>query len=224
MSDRPPPALSDPQRRRLRKLAAIPVGLALLVYVGQILAGALLDTAPLVLLSLNATDPVLLLVAHDAPFLGFLLVGTVRLFAPDLLLHQIGREFGPQTQQLLDAELGPGNRVNRAINWLERWFPRVGWLLLFALPGYPMCLLSGIVAMNRVWFVVVNLAGTITRVSLIYWVSSLFEGPVGTVVGAINRYSLPFTVLMVVLVIGQTRRTQGGRPSRGSSPGTPPAD
>lgn len=222
MSDRPPTALSDEQRRRLRALAAVPVGLALLVYVGQILTSTLISTAPLVLLALNATDPILLLVAHEAPFLGFVVVGTIRLFAPDLLLHQIGREFGPQTQRLLEAELGPGNRVSRAIDWLERWFPRVGWLLLFAIPGYPMCLLSGIVRMNRIWFVIVNLSGTIIRVSLVWWVSSVFEGPVGRVIGFINRYSLPFTVAMVLLVIAQTRRRhrdQGVQPSEETPPG-----
>ena len=91
---------------------------------------------------------------------------------------------------------------------MERWFPRIGWLLLFALPGYPMCLLSGIARMNRIWFVVVNLAGTVTRLTLIWWVSSVFDGPVGAVVRFINRYSLPFTVAMVVLVFMQAQRSQ----------------
>ena len=207
----PTPQLTEAQRRRLRQLAAFPVALALLVYVGNILTSTLITTAPLVLLALNATDPLLLLVAHEAPVAGFMIVGTVRLFAPDLLLYQIGLEFGPDTRSFLDAELGPGNRMTRAMDWTERWFPRIGWLLLFMLPGYPMCLLSGIARMNRLWFVVVNLAGTITRLAVIWWVSSVFEGPVGATVRFINRYSLPFTAAMFALIFIQASRNQRRR-------------
>lgn len=203
-----PRELTAEQRQRLRALAALPVALALASYVGQILTSTLVSDAPLVLLALNATDPVLLLVAHEAPVVGFFVVGTIRLFAPDLLLYQLGAEFGPDTRAYLNAELGPGNRITRAMDWMERWFPRIGWLLLFALPGYPMCLLSGIARMHRFWFVVVNLAGTITRLGLIWWVSSVFDGPVGSVVRFINRYSLAFTVAMVVLVFFQAQRSQ----------------
>ena len=206
--------LSDADRRRIRALAALPVALALAAYVGQILTSTLVSDQPLVLLSLNATDPILLLVAHEAPLTGFMIVGAIRLFAPDLLLYQLGHDYGPDTKRFLDAELGPGNRLTGAIDWLERWFPRIGWLLLFAIPGYPMCLLSGIVRMNRIMFVLVNLAGTFTRLTLIWWVSSVFEGPVGSVVSFINRYSLPFTAAMVILVFVQAQRNQRPRPTR----------
>lgn len=189
-------------------LAALPVALALLAYVGQILTGTLVSNAPLVLLALNATDPILLLVAHEAPVTGFMIVGLVRLFGPDLFLYQLGLEFGPNTKDFLDSELGPGNRITRTIEWMDRWFPRIGWLLLFSIPGYPMCLLSGMARMNRIWFAIVNLAGTMTRLVLIWWVSSVFEGPVGSVVRFINKYSLPFTGAMIALVFLQASRNQ----------------
>jgi hypothetical protein len=221
LNDEPTPLeLSPEERRRLRMLAALPVALALLAYVGQILTGALVSNAPLVLLSLNATDPVLLLVAHEAPVTGFMIVGVIRLFGPDLFLYQLGLEFGPNTKSYLDAELGPGNRITRAIDWMDRWFPRIGWLLLFSIPGYPMCLLSGIARMNRIWFVIVNLAGTVTRLTLIWWVSSVFEGPVGTLVRFINKYSLPFTGAMIALVFIQASRNQ----QRQTSSRAPEAD
>ena len=84
-----------------------------------------------------------------------------------------------------------------ASNWLERNFPKAGWLMLFLLPGYPMCLLAGIVQMKRLPFILINLSGTVTRLTLYYSVSSIFDGPVGKIVNFINSYSLPFTVLMV---------------------------
>jgi len=198
--------LSHEDRRRAKQLAAIPVVLALAAYVGQILTSSLLTSQPLVLISLNATDPMLLLAANQSTAAAFLIVGSIRLFAPDLFLHQLGWEFGPATKSYLSNELGPQSGILRSIAALERWFPRVGWIMLFLIPGYPMCLLAGITRMKRLPFVLVNLAGTFCRLLLIYWVSSVFTGPVGTVVRFISRFSLPFTFAMVLLVALQTRR------------------
>ncbi|MBK48118.1 MAG: hypothetical protein CL487_00235 [Acidobacteria bacterium] len=204
--NRPNEKLDSEARRRVKHLAAFPLLLALAAYLGQILTSTLLSSQPLLLISLNATDPMLLLAAHETGAIAFLTVGAVRLFAPDLLLHQLGWEFGPATKAYLKSELGPRNGFSRTIAVLERWFPRVGWVLLFALPGYPMCLLAGIMKMRRVPFVLINLAGTVSRLLLIYWVSSVFEGPVGAAVRFISRFSLPFTFAMVVLVMLQSSR------------------
>lgn len=202
------PVLSDAEKRRMNLLAALPIGFALAAYVGQIFFAALIVRAPLLLLSLNATDPILLGVAHEAPLWAFMAIGVTRLFITDPFLYRLGYDYGPNAKAFLAAEFGPRNRFIRAMGWLERWFPRVGWLLLFAIPGYPMCLLSGISRMRQLPFVAVNLAGTVSRLVLIWWVSDLFSGPVGSVVNFVNRYSIPFTIVMFVLVVAQTYRNQ----------------
>ena len=202
------PAITDADRRRMQLLAAVPVGFALAAYAGQIFFAALIARAPLVLLSLNATDPILLGVAHQAPLWAFMTLGVIRLFITDPFLYRLGYDYGPNAKAYLAAELGPRNRIIRTMDWLERWFPRVGWLLLFAIPGYPMCLLSGIARMRQLPFVVVNLAGTVTRLALVWWVADLFSGPLGSVIDFINRYSIPFTIVMFVLVAVQTARNQ----------------
>ena len=204
----PGDAISDADRRRMQLLAAVPVGFALAAYAGQFFFAALIVRAPLLLLSLNATDPILLGVAHQAPLWAFMIIGVTRLFITDPFLYRLGYDYGPNAKAYLAAELGPRNRIIRAMGWLERWFPRVGWLLLFAIPGYPMCLLSGIARMRLLPFVVVNLAGTVTRLALVWWVADLFSGPLGTVIDFVNRYSIPFTVAMFVLVVVQTARNQ----------------
>ncbi|HAX06428.1 MAG TPA: hypothetical protein DCX77_12190, partial [Acidimicrobiaceae bacterium] len=158
--ERPNSQLSLRDRQRAKRLAAIPVVLALAAYLGQILTSSLLSSQPLVLISLNATDPMLLLAANQSSATAFLIVGSIRLFAPDLFLHQLGWEFGPATKSYLSNELGPQSGILRSIAALERWFPRVGWIMLFLIPGYPMCLLAGITRMKRLPFVLVNLAGT----------------------------------------------------------------
>lgn len=202
------PVISDADRKRMQLLAAVPVGFALLAYVGQIFFAALIARAPLLLLSLNATDPILLGVAHQAPLWAFMAIGLTRLFITDPFLYRLGYDYGPNAKAYLAGEFGARSRIIRTMDWLERWFPRAGWLLLFAIPGYPMCLLSGIARMRQVPFVVVNLAGTFTRLALVWWVADLFSGPLGAVIRFINRYSIPFTVAMFVLVAVQTARNQ----------------
>ena len=202
----PDSQLSHKDRRRAKQLAAVPVVLALAAYIGQILTSSLVTSQPLVLISLNATDPMLLLAANQSTATAFLIVGSIRLFAPDLFLHQLGWEFGPATKSYLKNELGPQSGILRSIAALERWFPRVGCIMLFLIPGYPMCLLAGITRMKRLPFILVNLAGTFCRLLLIFWVSSVFNGPLGTVIRFIGRYSLPFTLAMFLLVALQTRR------------------
>lgn len=208
----PDSQLSHKDRRRAKQLAAVPVVLALAAYIGQILTSSLVTTQPLVLISLNATDPMLLLAANQSTATAFLIVGSIRLFAPDLFLHQLGWEFGPATKSYLKNELGPQSGILRSIAALERWFPRVGWIMLFLIPGYPMCLLAGITRMKRLPFILVNLAGTFCRLLLIFWVSSVFNGPLGTVIRFIGRYSLPFTLAMFLLVALQTRRRMNNGP------------
>ena len=213
-SELPQASLGDRDRRRVKQLAAIPVALALAAYVGQILTSSLIDSQPLVLISLNATDPMLLLAANQSGPVAFMLVGAIRLFASDLFLHQLGWEFGPATKNYIAGEFGKISCLLRTIAVLERWFPRVGWLLLFLVPGYPMCLLAGIARMKRIPFVIVNVAGTLSRLLLIYWVSSVFDGPIGAVVRFISRFSLPFTLVMVLLVVLQSGRNKQ-RPTGG---------
>lgn len=204
----PVPAITDADKRRMQLLAAVPVGFALMAYVGQIFFAELGKRAPLLLLSLNATDPVLLRVVTELPLWVFMAVGITRLFITDPFLYRLGYDYGPNAKAYFAAELGPRSRVIRTMDWLERWFPRAGWLLLFAIPGYPMCLLSGIARMRQLPFVVVNLAGTFTRLALVWWVADLFSGPLGAIIRFINRYSIPFTVAMFVLVAVQTVRNQ----------------
>ncbi len=201
-------AISDADRRRMQRLAAVPLGFALAAYVGQIFFAALIVRAPLVLLSLNATDAVLLGVARQVPLWAFMAIGVVRLFITDPFLYRLGFDYGPDAKAFLAAELGPRSRVIRAMDWLERWSRKAGWIVLFAIPGYPMCLLSGIARMRRSVFVVANLAGTFARLAAVWWVADVFAGPLGTVINFINRYSIPFTIVMLVLVAVQTIRNQ----------------
>ncbi len=95
------PVITDADRRRMQLLAAVPVGFALAAYAGQIFFAALIARAPLLLLSLNATDPILLGVAHQAPLWAFMAIGLTRLFITDPFLYRLGYDYGPNAKAYL---------------------------------------------------------------------------------------------------------------------------
>ena len=200
--------ISDADKRRMQLLSVVPIVFALATYPGLILWPDLIERAPLLLLMLTATDPILVQVAEQTTLWAFMAVGLTRLFITDPFLYRLGYDYGPNAKAYLAAELGERSPILRTMGWLERWFPRVGWLLLFAIPGYAMCLLSGISRMKQLPFVVVNLAGTITRLALVWWVAGLFSGPIGTVIEFVNGYSIPFMVVIFVLITLQVVRNQ----------------
>ena len=215
MDEQTPALLTPTEQRRLWQLAALPMALALGAYIGQILSATLASRAPAVLIALTPTDPFLILTVNEMPTWVFFTVGFIRLTLPDPLLFVIGKEFGPAAKTYLDQELGRTNRVTRAINWLDRWFPRIGAFIVFALPNYPVCLLAGITKMRWPVFAVLNAAGTATRLYVIWRLGRVFSGPVESVLGFITRYQLPFTGVMIALVVFQMNNSRKGRESKG---------
>ena len=180
--------LSDAERTRLRTLAFVPVLLAVANTIGQIPSATLANDAPLLLIALSPLDPFLILTVNSVPTWAFFVVGFLRLVAADGFLYLIGRDFGPHGRTVLAKELGPRSRMVRSIDWLDRWFPRFGLVLIVVLPNYPVCLLSGFFRV-RVWlFVTLNAIGTAGRLYLIWSLGRVFAGPIGDFVDFIGRY------------------------------------
>lgn len=181
----------------------MPLALLAAGTVGQVLYAALVERRPLLLLALNSTDIVLIGVANQLPAVLFITVGTIRLYITDPFLYRLGETLGTGTHDYLVATLGARSRIPRTYAWLQVRMGRnaFGWLALFALPGYPMCLLAGAAHMAWWWFHVVNVAGTVTRLMLIWWVTGWFDHPIGRAVNFINRYALIITVALLALTV-----------------------
>lgn len=201
--------LDEAQRRRLWTLAAVPLALAMAAYLGQILSATLADKAPILLIALAPLDAFLILTVNEVPTWSFFVVGFIRLIVPDPFLYRVGYEFGPAARFYLESELGKHSKVTRALNVLDRWFPRAGGLIVFVLPNYPVCLVSGMTRMHPTMFAALNVAGTATRLYVIWRLGRIFSGPAESVLEWITRYQLPFTAVMVILVmfqVGSSRR------------------
>jgi len=210
VSDDKPQVLDEAQRRRLWTLAAVPLALALAAYLGQILSATLADTVPILLIALAPADAFLILTVNEVPTWSFFVVGFLRLVIPDPFLYRVGYEFGPAARAYLELELGKHSKVTRALDVLDRWFPRAGALIVFALPNYPVCLVSGMTRMHPTVFVALNVTGTATRLYVIWRLGRIFSGPAESVLEWITRYQLPFTAVMILLVIfqvGSSRRS-----------------
>jgi len=201
--------LDEAQQRRLWTVAAVPLVLAVAAYAGQILSATLADKAPILLIALAPADAFLILTVNEVPTWSFFVVGFVRLILADPFLYRIGYEFGPAARSYLDAELGKRSKVTRTLDVLDRWFPRAGGLIVFGLPNYPVCLVSGMTRMNPTMFAALNVAGTATRLYVIWRLGRIFSGPAESVLEWITRYQLPFAGAMLILVmfqVGSSRR------------------
>ena len=204
----PPLQLSADDQRRLQRLAAVPVVIAVAALIGQVVSATLATKAPLLLIAMTPTDPFLILTVTSVPTWAFFTVGFIRLVLPDPFLYLIGSQFGPAGRAAIDAQLGPRNRITRSVNWLGKWFPRFGLALIVLLPNYAVCLLSGLFRVRPVVFAVLNAVGTGARLYIIWRLGRLFSGPIATVLDWLTRYQMPFLAVMFALVASQVWSSQ----------------
>ncbi|MEO1060031.1 MAG: hypothetical protein AAFZ07_01335 [Actinomycetota bacterium] len=179
-------------------------------YVGAALHPTLAVDSPLLLISLNPRNYHLALVAGEIAFAAFFVVAFLRLVTLDPLLFLVGRWYGPSGRQWIERQVEGSDRI---VGWLDRWFPRIGWAIVFAAPNTVVCLLAGVTRMRPLVFAVLNVTGTIARILAIWWLAQQFESQLDSVLDFFNRYQTPATIVAVVLVmiqIGISARRGGG--------------
>jgi membrane protein DedA with SNARE-associated domain len=179
-------------------------------FIGQALSPTLVNDAPLLLIVLNPRSSFLLLVSHQVELWAFLAVGFVRLVIGDPILYLLGLWYGDAARRFLRDQ---GGGFDGMIGWLDRWFPRIGPVLVFVAPNTWVCLLAGISRMRVRVFAVLNVSGTIARLFLVWWLADVFREPLESVLDFFARYQWPATAVMVGLVFVQalvSRRRGGG--------------
>jgi membrane protein DedA with SNARE-associated domain len=179
--------------------------------VGNAFFPALLRTHRLLLIALDARNRQLIPVAGRVGFVAYMVVSTVRRFVSDPSFYLLGRLYGDEAVDWLERRAGEAGMFIRS---LERLFARIGPVLVFVFPGAIVCVLAGATAMSPVLFTVLNLAGTVVTVYLLWVLADVFKGPVGTFTNFVSDNYLWLTVLTVAITVlylwDQHRRGKGG--------------
>ena len=197
----PPPAIA---RRLLPYLLAAVAAMTIGAWVGQSLLATLSNEAPLLLIVLNPRNSFLLLVSQSVPAWAFFTVGFLRLVAGDPVFYALGYWYGDRARQYVKEQ---GAYVG-IIAWVDRWFPKVGWLFVFAAPNQMVCLLAGTSRMSVRLFAVLNVSGTVVRLVLVYWLGRVFRSELESVLDFLGRYQWQVTIVLVGLTIAQSLWSQ----------------
>ncbi|MEZ5322951.1 MAG: hypothetical protein R2698_12935 [Microthrixaceae bacterium] len=203
----PVAASDDPGRvppRWVMPVAMLPI---LAVVVAGWVAGStwatLLGSHPLVLVALSPVNRNLILVTNHVGSGGYYAVGMIRHLLPDPFFFLLGYWYGAR------AALGIGVVGARRTAGRSHG-PRTGGSAAppdphpaaFVIPNNYVSLLCGAARMRFVEFLVLNVAGTATRLFLCRWIGLLFRDDVTDLARWIGRYQWPITAASTVVVIG----------------------
>ncbi len=201
------PQRPPPSRRTLALIVGPILAVVVVGTLGNMFHPALLRDHPLWLVAMEPRNRFLLLVAAEVDFVPFLVVATVRRLISDPLFFLLGYLYGTAGVRWIEGRMGDEVGIVRAI---EKGFSKASPVMVFLFPGAVVCVLAGATGMSPVVFLALNLAGTVTVVTLLYRFAEVFDGPLG----AVNRFygdnARLLTVLSVVVVAawvwGQRRR------------------
>jgi membrane protein DedA with SNARE-associated domain len=196
----PPPVARKLLPFMLAAVAAMTIG----GWVGQSLLATLSNDAPLLLIVLNPRNSFLLLVSQSVPAWAFFAVGFLRLVAGDPVFYALGYWYGERARQYVKDN----GAYAGVIAWVDRWFPKVGPVFVFAAPNQMICLLAGTSRMSVRLFAVLNVSGTVVRLVLIYWLGRVFRSELESVLDFLGRYQWQVTIVIVVLTIAQSMWSQ----------------
>jgi membrane protein DedA with SNARE-associated domain len=203
MTDAPalPPDHQSHPRWLLPTLGSGIVALVIASNLGNIVWAKWVESHPLGLIALNSSNKYLLMTSISLQLVPMVVVGTLRLLAPDPIffamvwlygdraLHWARRTF-PGGTHLLDQVHGDPRTVHRVLN-----------VLVVVMPNNLVCLVAGVVRFPIRRFIALNVIGTVGRVLLMRWIGLFFKDQIEDVLDVVNRYQ-KWLILASVLAVG----------------------
>jgi membrane protein DedA with SNARE-associated domain len=186
------------RRQRLALIVAPIVVLVIMSNIGDALAPTLAVEHPLLLITLNARNRNLLLVTNQLDAVSYYVVGTLRLLVADPPFYLLGFFYGDRALAWVEER---SSTFGTALRQYEQAFRYAAYPLVFLAPNNPICLFAGAAGMRPLWFGILNLSGTVTRLWALRAVGAAFEAPLEDVLGFIGRYRWPLTGLSIALVV-----------------------
>jgi membrane protein DedA with SNARE-associated domain len=180
----------------------VPIGIMIVASnVANVAYATLIASHPLWLLGLSSVNRYLAAVTPYTVLWSYLLVGGLRLLAPDGFFYLLGYWYGDRGVHAVEQRLPS---VGTAYRSVERVFRRARYVVVFVAPNNPVSLFAGADRMNPVGFAVTNVAGTIARLLLIRALGNVFESPIRTVTQFLDRWKWYLLVISAVVVLGST--------------------
>lgn len=178
---------------------AIAISIASLIagWVGDAIWVELVDSHPLLLMSLTPRNRYLALVSNEVSTLGYYTVGFLRLVIADPVNYLLGLWFGDKAIAWVGRK---SKTYGPLIDDGAAFFRRYSAPLIFLMPNNIICALAGASGVKVRTFMIANISGTITRLILVRQFSSYFESEIGGVTEWIGRYRTPILVISVIAV------------------------
>ena len=180
--------------------------LTILGWIGDAFFATLLNDAPLLLLVCNPRLRNLILVAPETDAIPYVLVASARLLISDPLFYIFGTRYGDVAIRWMERQLGRGAAP---VLWFERMFRKAGYVMIAVLPNNWICLLAGATGIAWMPFLIVNVVGTVVRMTLIRVLGDAFSDPIlkfNNWIGDNRAWITIITVGIVVITIATSMR------------------
>jgi membrane protein DedA with SNARE-associated domain len=176
--------------------------------VANALAPTLLVEHPLLLLAFNPLFRYMVATAVLIDPVPFYVVGLLAKLSTDPILYVLGWRYGDAAVRWIERRMGAGEYVRT----IERWFVRARYPVVFLAPNRLVCTLAGATRMNPRSFALLNVAGTLTTITIARSLAGALAGPIGAFVRFTDRYQWWLTALTVIAVVASVslRRNPGG--------------
>jgi membrane protein DedA with SNARE-associated domain len=189
----PPPT---PLRRNL-VFGAIAAAI-ILGWVGDALWGSLIDRNPLVLLLLNDKPRYQLLVVNELEPWVFYPVALVRLLITKPLVWLVGAWYGPRVVDWIQSR---SERTGRVVRWMQRHFPRYGWVIMIITTSNPVCLLAGSVGYPLAWLMAWAVIGTLIRLWAVDVVGGALSDQIAWFIEWVADHRVPVVLASITVVL-----------------------
>jgi len=174
------------------------IALIIGAYAGDLFLSVLVDKHPALFITLNARNRNLVLARDNLDWWTFFGIGTARLLLSDPLFFLLGHWYGDAGIRWIEkrsATYGPMART------AERWFGKASYPLIVIAPNNYICLFAGASGMSIPVFLVLNVAGTVGRLGVLWVFGDVFGTPIEGFRDLITENRLLFFVISAVLVV-----------------------
>ncbi len=188
-------------------LFLVPMALAFAsAQVAKAMWPTLLTEAPWMLLAMSSNTTRMLLVQPLVPAHVFFGLAIARPLLLVPLYYCFGRCYGDAALRWSERKLGPNSKV---IPVIERYFRRFSYALVAWSPNGIVSVMAGATQMRPRRFFAIAAAGTLVKVTLVYYLGDILSAPLRDIadfVGQYQWYLTPLTFSLVAIQLVRRRK------------------